>query len=92
MQKNIEMMPDFKPQTQNITPHAERLLNILRENGGYMTRGEISDVLGKTKLNKWEVALLEMLEGKGMIISLKRPVPGGIKFAWAHKAVANPGS
>jgi hypothetical protein len=75
------------PEAKQMTPQAENILAILRTKDDWMTRSQIATDIGKPRLNKWDIALLEMLAEHGYVVAEKRKFHGAIGFLWAYKAV-----
>lgn len=59
---------------KSLTPHAAKVLNVIRAADSSLTRAEIALALGKRQLTPWDVAVLEMLEDRGYIKQQSRPV------------------
>lgn len=70
-----------------MTPQSDRIMDILLENKGWMTRSEIATVMNKNRLNVWDVALLDMLVEEKLIAKEQHKITGGIGFAWKYKAI-----
>lgn len=65
-------MPDPEKWTvQSITPQAKRILGALSTDE-WRTRRDIAASIGRDKLNKWDVAILAMLDERGIIVTDKR--------------------
>jgi hypothetical protein len=76
-----------KPEAKNATPQSERILQMMREKGEWLSRAEIAALTGKKRLNVWDMALLDMMVEQGLLMLEKREITGGIGFAWVYKAV-----
>lgn len=86
------MMPESsKPVAKNTTPKSDFILDALRSQDAWMSRADIAAKMGKKVLNKWDMALLELLISQGLVQVEKRQVHGGIGFAWMYKAVRRDG-
>lgn len=72
---------------KRLTEHAETLLEIIRRSGGeIVTRSDIAKALDKTRLNVWEVKLLDDLIGEGYIEGEKKPVKSPHGYEWTYKS------
>jgi hypothetical protein len=80
-----------KPEAHNMTPKGEEILNLIREKGDWITRAELAELLGKKRLNVWQVALLDMMVEQKVLVMKKRRIPGGIGFSWQYKAAQKGG-
>ena len=80
------------PESKNMTPQAETILEIIRSSDDWIKRSEIASELGKSRLNTWDMAILDMLIEQNLIKAEKRKFHGGIGFAWAYKAVISDSS
>lgn len=85
------MIANFSmPESKNMTPQAEDILEIIKAKGSWIRRSEIASELGKSRLNTWDISILDMLIERELIDAKKREIHGGIGFAWAYKATTSP--
>lgn len=80
------MLMVHNPKPQSITPRANEILDILRKRGDWTTRAALAEALGKQKLNKWDVGLLELLADEQLIAVDRRPRPDGITLEYIYRA------
>jgi hypothetical protein len=52
---------------KSITPHAEKVMEIIRQATTPLSRADIASALGKRTLSPWDIAVLEMLEEQEMV-------------------------
>jgi hypothetical protein len=81
------LMTDDNLTEDRLTEHGEKLLAIIRSRGGeIVTRSDIAKALDKTRLNVWDVALLDKMAGQGMIEATKRKIKSPIGYEWVYRA------
>jgi hypothetical protein len=79
-------MAPGKPHEIPLTQQAETLLEALEACGpGWHTRSTIARKLDKTRLNGFDVALLEVLREAGRIEVEKRETRGPIGYTWQYR-------
>jgi predicted transcriptional regulator len=61
-----------------------QLLTALSEEK-WTSRAELAKLLGKKRLNPYEVAALDMLTAQGQIEAEKRPAIGPIGYQWFYR-------
>ena len=72
---------------KRLTLQAENLLEIVRRgNGEIVTRADIAKAMDKTRLNVWDVKLLDDLIGQGYIEGEKRPIKSPIGYEWVYRS------
>lgn len=72
---------------KRLTEHGETLLEIVQRAGGeIVTRSDIAKALGKTRLNVWEVKLLDEMAAAGLIQAEKLPIKSPIGYEWQYRA------
>ena len=86
------MAETSKPVAKNTTPQSNFILKTLQSHGVWMTRTEIATKIGKKVLNKWDMALLDLLISQRLVEVEKQKFQGGIGFAWMYRATAKEGS
>lgn len=73
---------------KRLTEQAERLLEIVqRANGQIVTRSDIAKAMDKTRLNVWDVKLLDDLIGEGYIVGEKKPIKSPIGYEWQYRVI-----
>ncbi len=68
-----------------LSKQSDVLLNVLKENHGeWLTRSEIARILDKRKLSSYDIAMLEILQEKGLIEIQHRDnrTPIGYEFVY----------
>jgi Fe2+ or Zn2+ uptake regulation protein len=76
----------LKPEARKLTPQSEKILRMIKDNGAWMSRAEVAKLMGKKRLNVWDVALLKLLVEQGLLVVEKHLIEGGIGAAWMYKA------
>lgn len=79
------MIMTTNPPPQNITPQGQQIIDFLRGRGDWTTRAQIADMLGKDKLNRWHVGLLDLMIQQGMIEFDRRPRPDGTTLEFVYR-------
>ncbi len=75
------------PDSNELTPKAQEILDALREANDWINRSAIAKRVGKSALNKWDLVLLERLAEDGMIETKQIPRHGPIGYEWRYRAV-----
>lgn len=70
---------------ENLTDRAMELLSAIREHGGWVTRAELAEATGKTRLSPHDRNLLEDLESSGLIELDEQPAGISTKFVYKAK-------
>ncbi len=82
-------MNEDQPSESPLTPQARHIYELLSEAGKWVGRAELATKLGKSTLNKWDIALLARLTALGLIESRKIPYHGPIGYEWQYRAKPN---
>jgi hypothetical protein len=70
-----------------LTEQAQKLLEILRDNRyPWMNRKEIAKAIGKRRLTPYDIALLELLQERGLVEIKSRPNGTPIGYEWVYHA------
>jgi DNA-binding HxlR family transcriptional regulator len=80
-------MTSQPPDSIELTPQGQILLDALREAGDWVNRSAIAKIAGKSALNKWDLVLLERLVEVGLIETKQIPRHGPIGYEWRYRAV-----
>lgn len=80
-------MTSQTPDSTELTPQGQMLLDALREAGDWVNRSAIAKMAGKSALNKWDLVLLERLAEMGLIETKQIPRHGPIGYEWRYRAV-----
>jgi hypothetical protein len=80
-------MASQPPDSTELTPQGQILLNALREADDWINRSAIAKIAGKSALNKWDLVLLERLAEAGLIETKQIPRHGPIGYEWRYRAV-----
>lgn len=70
-----------------LTEQAQKLLEILRDNRyPWMNRKEIAKAIGKRRLTPYDIALLELLQERGLVEIKSRTNGTPIGYEWVYHA------
>jgi hypothetical protein len=75
------------PDSNELTPKAQIILDALREADDWINRSAIAKRVGKSALNKWDLVLLERLAEDGLIETKQIPRHGPIGYEWRYRAI-----
>ena len=79
------MAPDT-PHNKPLSVQAEKLFEALKALGaGWHSRAELARQVGKTRLNPFDIALLEVLRESGLIEAEQHPASGPITYKWMYR-------
>ncbi len=77
----------IRPPASRLTEQAQKLLEILRSTGvDWMNRKDIARAIGKRRLTPYDIALLELLQDKGLVEIQSRPNGTPIGYEWVYHA------
>lgn len=80
----------IRPPASRLTEQAQKLLEILRSTGvDWMNRKDIARAIGKRRLTPYDIALLELLQDKGLVEIQSRPNGTPIGYEWVYHARAD---
>lgn len=75
------------PRLSELTEHAHKLLEILRGTDiTWMNRKDIARAIGKRRLTPYDIALLELLQDKGLVEIESRANGTPIGYEWVYHA------
>ena len=74
--------------TDQLTPKAQAILDVLSQTDGWLKRSELAARLTKIMLNKWDIVLLGKLTDAGLIETRQVPRHGPIGYEWQYRAVS----
>jgi DNA-binding HxlR family transcriptional regulator len=80
-------MASEPPDSNELTPQGQMLLDALRKTDAWVNRSAIAKIAGKSALNKWDLVLLERLVEAGLIETKQIPRHGPIGYEWQYRAV-----
>jgi hypothetical protein len=79
-------LPTYPPPSR-LTEQAQKLLEILRDTRiEWMNRKDIARAIGKRRLTPYDIALLELLQDKGLVEIKSRPNGTPIGYEWVYHA------
>ncbi len=82
----MNALPTYTP-TSRLTEQGQRLLDILQKPGHeWMSRKQIARALGKRRLTPYDIALLEILQDKGLVEIQSRANGTPIGYEWVYHA------
>ncbi len=82
----MNSLPTYSP-TSRLTEQAQKLLEILRATGqDWMNRKDIARAIGKRRLTPYDIALLELLQEKGLVEIQSRENGTPIGYEWVYHA------
>ncbi|MEZ4670822.1 MAG: hypothetical protein R3E39_23195 [Anaerolineae bacterium] len=85
----MNQIPTF-PAVSRLTEQAQRLLEILQSaRQPIMNRRDIAKAIGKRRLTPYDIALLELLQERGLIEITSRPNATPIGYEWVYQARQN---
>ena len=73
--------------TTQLTPMAQKLLDLLQEQDNWINRSDLASNLNKSTLNKWDVILLSRLAENDSIETRKVAHHGPIGNEWQYRAI-----
>lgn len=79
------MLMTNNPPPKSLTAQGEHILEFLRQRGDWTTRAQIAEYMGKNRLNKWDVGLLELMIDRGLIDFNRRPRPDGTTLEFVYR-------
>ncbi len=75
-----------------LSEQANKFLIILRQYSGndhWLSRSDIADLIGKKRLNPYEVAAIDLLAENGLIERTREQMPGPIGYQWKYRVLNN---
>jgi hypothetical protein len=85
----MNSLPTHSP-VSRLTDQAQKLLEILRATGqDWMNRKDIARAIGKRRLTPYDIALLELLQEKGLVEIQSRENGTPIGYEWVYHARAD---
>ena len=82
----MNQIPTFPP-VSRLTEQAQRLLEILQSTRlPVMNRKDIAKAIGKRRLTPYDIALLELLQERGLVEITSRPNATPIGYEWVYHA------
>jgi hypothetical protein len=82
----MNSLPTHSP-VSRLTDQAQKLLEILRATGqDWMNRKDIARAIGKRRLTPYDIALLELLQEKGLVEIQSRENGTPIGYEWVYHA------
>lgn len=82
----MNALPTYPPASR-LTEQAQKLLEILQKTGAeWMNRKDIAKAIGKRRLTPYDIALLELLQDKGLVEIQSRPNGTPIGYEWVYHA------
>jgi hypothetical protein len=83
----MSQIPVRTPTSSRLTEQAQKLLEILRNDRvQWMNRKEIARAIGKRRLTPYDIALLELLQDRGLVEIQSRPNGTPIGYEWVYHA------
>ena len=83
---NQNPLPVYSPHSR-LTEQAQKLLEILKGTRiEWMNRKDIARAIGKRRLTPYDIALLELLHGKGLVEIKSRENGTPIGYEWVYHA------
>lgn len=75
------------PAASRLTEQAQKLLEALQDNRSpWKNRKEIARAIGKRRLTPYDIALLELLQNRGLVEIKSRPNGTPIGYEWVYHA------
>jgi protein involved in polysaccharide export with SLBB domain len=68
-----------------ISAQAEKILSAIKAAGGWVSRQQLAESLGKKKLNPYDIATLDLLVREGRIQEEKLERPGIISYTFRYR-------
>ncbi len=88
----MNSIPVYPPPSR-LTEQAHKLLEILRTTGAeWKNRKDIARAIGKRRLTPYDIALLELLQEKGMVEIQSRNNGTPIGYEWVYRALPDSAS
>jgi len=85
-EERMNQIPTHPPASR-LTEQAHKLLEILRETRiPWMNRKDIAKAIGKRRLTPYDIALLELLQDRGLVEIKSRPNGTPIGYEWVYHA------
>ncbi|MBL8165566.1 MAG: hypothetical protein JNJ61_26520 [Anaerolineae bacterium] len=82
----MNSLPTYQS-TSRLTEQAQKLLEILQKKGNvWMNRKDIARAIGKRRLTPYDIALLELLQDKGLVEIQSRANGTPIGYEWVYHA------
>jgi hypothetical protein len=82
----MSSVPTYPPPSR-LTEQAHKLLETLRKTGiEWMNRKDIARAIGKRRLTPYDIALLELLQDKGLVEIQSRTNGTPIGYEWVYHA------
>lgn len=82
----LDGVREMQPKGVELDAQSQRILDVLRSATDWMNRRDIARAMNKKQLNPYDIAVLQVLTGQGLIEASQRDNNSPVGWEWMYRA------